>query len=409
MVARVVGLIETSDDNRWAVLALVVGARVAMAVQIQSVGALGPALLADPGLEIGYAGLGALIGAYMLPGVLVALPAGWLTAHLGERRIVLAGLGLAFAAGLALAAAPGFGTALIARLAAGAGAALLNVVLSTMVMARFTGPALAPAMGGFLAAYPFGIGLAMIALPSLAAALSWRTAMLAAAATCALVLAVVPLVLAARPARPAPPRAGSGPTGDETRRGSLLRRSEWAPVMVSALAWASINAGYAVLLGFTPTLLTGRGASPEAAGALASLAGWASIPLAPLGGALADRTGRPLLTTTVCLGVIAAATLALAGGTGPQSGALLTAGLLTSIAATVIITLPARALAPESRATGMGVFYTIYYAGMAILPALAGWAADATSGVAVALGMAAVFFLIAGAAVAVCGGMLARR
>ena len=180
-------------------------------------------------------------------------------------------------------------------------------------------------------------------------------------------------------------------------------------MLVSALAWASINAGYAVLLGFTPALLAGRGASPEAAGALASLAGWASIPLAPLGGALADRTGRPLLTTTACLSAIAAATLALAVGAAPQSGALLTAGLLTSIAATVIITLPARALAPESRATGMGVFYTIYYAGMAALPALAGWVADATGGAAVAVGMAAAFFVTAAAAVAVCGGMLTRH
>ena len=47
-----------------------------MAVQSACVGALGPALLADRDLGLGYAGLGMLIGAYMLPGVLVALPAG---------------------------------------------------------------------------------------------------------------------------------------------------------------------------------------------------------------------------------------------------------------------------------------------------------------------------------------------
>lgn len=345
----------------------------------------------------------------MLPGVLVALPAGWLTARLGERRIVLAGLALSFAAGLALAAAPGLGTALAARLAGGAGAALLNVVLAAMVMTRFTGPALAPAMGGFLAAYPAGVGLSMIALPALAAALSWRAAMLAVAVGGALVLAAVPLVLAAEPARPAPAPAGPSVAIAAAGRRGLLRPGEWGPVLASGLAWASLNAGYAVLLGFTPALLTGRGASPEAAGALASLAGWACIPLAPLGGALAERTGRPLLTTAACLGAVAAATLALAVGAGPQSGALLMAGLLTSIAATVIMTLPARALAPESRATGMGVYYTIYYAGMAALPPLAGWAAAATSGAAVALGVAAAFFVTAVAAVAVCGGMLARR
>ncbi|HYZ61448.1 MAG TPA: hypothetical protein VE650_03265, partial [Acetobacteraceae bacterium] len=75
---------EATGADRLAVFALVLGARVAISIQMVSVGALGPALLADPALGLGYTGLGALIGAYMLPGVLVALPAGWLTARLGE-------------------------------------------------------------------------------------------------------------------------------------------------------------------------------------------------------------------------------------------------------------------------------------------------------------------------------------
>lgn len=403
-----VSMTPEASRERWAVFALIIAIRTAVTIQVQSVGALGPVLLADPGLELGYAGLGALIGAYMLPGTLVALPSGWLAARLGERRMVLAGLMLCTAGGFAFAAAPGFGSALAARLVSGAGAALLNVVLSAMVMARFTGPALAPAMGGFLAAYPFGIGLTLVSLPALAAAmLSWRGAMLAAAFGCALALVTVPFVLAKRQSGPvttAEPR----PAGTE-RRGGPLHAGEWGPVLAAGAAWAGINVGYAVLLGFAPALLAGRGASPETAGALASLAGWASIPLAPLGGALTERTGRPLLTTAVCLIVTALAVLALATGFGPQSGALLTAGLVGSVAATVIMTLPARALAPESRSFGMGVYWTIFYAGMAALPPVAGWAADATGGVAAALGVAAAFLTAAAVAVAVYGGLVGRR
>jgi MFS family permease len=189
--------------NRWAVLATIIGVRVAITIQVQSVGALGPALLADPGLNLGYSGLGMLIGAYSLPGILVALPSGWLAVRLGEQRMVLFGLALAVIGGIALATASDFALAFAARLIAGAGSALLSVVLSAMVMARFTGAALAPAMGGFLAAYPFGIGLTLVALPALAAAvLSWRTAMLVVAAGCA--LAAVPFVLTPRAPRVAP-------------------------------------------------------------------------------------------------------------------------------------------------------------------------------------------------------------
>jgi MFS family permease len=180
-------------------------------------------------------------------------------------------------------------------------------------------------------------------------------------------------------------------------------------VLAAGAAWAGLNVGYVVLFGFAPALLAERGASPGAAGALASLAGWASIPLAPLGGTLADRTGRPLLTAAACLGAMAAALLALAAGVGPPAGALLAAGLLVGVPATVIMTLPARALAPESRAFGMGVYWTVYYAGMAALPPLAGWAADAGGGAAAALAVGAAFFAAAVAAVAACGGLLPRR
>ncbi len=235
----------------------------------------------------------------------------------------------------------------------------------------------------------------------------WRSAMLSAAAGCALALVTVPFFLTKR-------RSGSAPTtkprlvGRE-RRGGPLHPGEWGPVLAACVAWAGINVGYAVLLGFAPALLAGRGASPETAGALASLAGWASISLAPLGGALAERTGRPLLTTAACLTATALAVLALATGVGPQSGALLAAGLVGSIAATVIMTLPARALAPESRTFGMGVYWTIFYAGMAALPPVAGWAADATGSAAAALGVAVAFLTAAAVAVAIYGGLLGRR
>ncbi len=394
--------------DRWTVLALIIAIRVALTIQVQCVGALGPLLLADPSLGLGYAGLGALIGAYMLPGTLVALPSGWLVALLGERYMVLAGLVLLAAGGLALAAAPGFGTALAARLVSGAGAALLNVVLSAMVMARFTGPALAPAMGAFLAANPLGIGITLVTLPILAVvAESWRVAALAAAAVCALALAVTPFVLSKGRQSPAS-GVGTHPAGAGPR-GGLLRPGEWGAVLACGIAWAFLNVGYVTLLGFAPALLAGRGASPETAGALASLAGWASIPLAPLGGALAERTGRPLLTTAACLGATAIAVLALAAGVGPQSVPLVAAGLVSSIAATVVMTLPARALAAESRSFGMGVYWTIFYVGMAGLPPAAGWVADTTGGAAAALGLAAAFFGTAILAVATYGVLMARR
>ncbi len=51
-------------------------------------------------------------------------------------------------------------------------------------------------------------------------------------------------------------------------------------------------------------------------------------------------------------------------------------GLLMGPAAGIIMALPARVLRPESRSLGMGVYFTWYYVGMAVLPAIAGWCRD---------------------------------
>ena len=58
-------------------------------------------------------------------------------------------------------------------------------------------------------------------------------------------------------------------------------------------------------------------------------------------------------------------------------------GLVMGPAAGIIMALPARALRPETRNLGMGVYYTWYYVGMAVLPGIAGWCRDA-SGIAAA-------------------------
>jgi MFS family permease len=82
-------------------------ARVAYGLQFQSVGAAGPAMVAELGLD--YASLGTLVGAFSTLGIALSLPAGWLIARLGGRPVVLAGVGLMAAGASLLAAAPGYG------------------------------------------------------------------------------------------------------------------------------------------------------------------------------------------------------------------------------------------------------------------------------------------------------------
>lgn len=70
---------------------------------------------------------------------------------------------------------------------------------------------------------------------------------------------------------------------------------------------------------------------------------------------------------------------------------LVALGLVCGLPAGAIMSLPARVLEPTTRALGMGLFYTVYYATMLVAPWLGGklalWAGSA--GAALGLGSAA--------------------
>src|SRR5216684_2932490 len=78
--------------HRWFVMGIIFLARTTMAMQFQSIAPVAPLLIAD--LGISYAELGLLIGLYLLPGTVLALPGGLLGQRFGNRRVALWGLAL---------------------------------------------------------------------------------------------------------------------------------------------------------------------------------------------------------------------------------------------------------------------------------------------------------------------------
>ncbi|MEO3475055.1 MFS transporter [Roseomonas sp. CAU 1739] len=362
--------------NRWAELAILAASRAAMGAQFQVVGALGPLLIGS--LAADWAQLGTLIGAYSASGVLIALPAGIVMARLGDRAVLLLGVGLMALGGVALALAGGFGMAMAGRLVSGAGGALLAIACAKMVLDRFSGAALSPALGLMLVAWPCGIGISLVVLPLLGA--DWRAGLWLSAAVCA--ASFVPLWFAL-------PK-GDGAGAATARRGGLLR-SEWGPLLSAGAIWGFYNAAFVVALGFTPALLVSRGWTTEAAGGVTALVSFGILPLLPLGGALAERMGRPILITVACMVGMAGCLLAVVAGLAPWPW-LLAFGMLAAPPASLVMAMVGRALSAPSRAFGMGVHYTLFYGSLAALPPLAGLARDVSQAPAAPL-LAGVGFL----------------
>jgi len=338
-------------------------------------------LIQDLGLS--YAQIGLLLGAYLLPGVVVAFPAGVLGQRVAAKTLGLAGLALMTVSGVALAHADHFAAALVARLIGGIGCTILVLVATKMVTDWFDSREVVLAMSILQMSWPFGAMLALPIQAFIADALGWPAVVAsggvcAAAAACAFAFASEP-----------PGEARRAPA-----RGSGLAPALLLQVTIAGVVWGAMNLACILFFSYAPSVMIARGYSPAAAASLTSLAIWFTILAIPSGGYLVHRLGRPIVAIGVC-GSIAAvmlvsfvldfhptlACLVFGAAVGPLSGA--------------ILSLPAQILPPQQRSLGFGVFYTWFYVLMAAGPGLAGQMQDAFATSSAALVAAALLLAAA--------------
>ena len=168
--------------NRWVMLLVLFIARTAMGFQFQSVASVSPLLVRD--LAIDLALFGSLIGAWMLPGAVMAIPGGMLGGRFGDKRVALFGLALMVIGSAVTAGSNEYLTALVGRIVSGTGAVLLNVLLAKMVADWFGDRDLATAMSILVVSWPVGIGLALVVLGPLSVATSWTFALQISTGVC---------------------------------------------------------------------------------------------------------------------------------------------------------------------------------------------------------------------------------
>jgi MFS family permease len=113
-------------------------------------------------------------------------------------------------------------------------------------------------------------------------------------------------------------------------------------------------------------------------GLVLTIATWGNVPATLLGAGLAARFGALRIfllgTAALVIGMTSAALL-----DWPVTCAVVI-GFVGSFHPGVIMAVGTLSARPENRAVGMGLFYSIYYAGGAVVPAMCGWAADLSGG-----------------------------
>jgi predicted MFS family arabinose efflux permease len=367
-------------DRRWLILILVFACRAALGLQFQTVGSVSPQLVTDMGF--GYAEIGTLIGFFMLPGLALALPAGFAGRLASDRVLVAAGLLLLGAGGLGAALAQGFGLLALGRIVAGIGYVFTTLYFAKMVVDWFSGRELATAMGALVMSWPFGVALGQVLHVWLAIRFGWPAAFVAASVHC-VAGALAILVLYRPPPEAGPAPAAGLPVAEPTVPGGVASLKGFLPpvelrlTLLAAAVWGLFNAGYIVYLSFAPRLLVASGYGEAGAAAVVSVASWVMIVSGIVGGQVADRTGKPDRMLHLCLAV-AVAVLLLLPLTSLAIAWSLAFGLIGMAPAGVIMAVAGEAMAPQRRAVGMGVFFSLNFLLMAAAPPLAGWLHDRT-------------------------------
>jgi MFS family permease len=301
----------------------------------------------------------------MVPGIILALPAGFAGRFMSDRFIVGLGL-LALAAGGGIAAlAESFELLAAGRLVCGLGFVVSTIFFAKIVADWFEGKELATAMSVLVMSWPFGIAAGQIGHGWVAANFDWRLAFAVASVYC-VVSALLVMIFC--PEAPGVIRQIGG------FRFTLSRR-EFRLTVIASLVWSLFNAGYVVYLSFAPRVLVAGGYDMVPALGVISIASWIMIFSGAVCGQIADRTGKHDLVLYACMAaaILSLAALPVMPWAIPSS---LLFGLMGMAPAGVIMALTAHAMKPENRAIGMGLFFSFYFLIQAPAPAIAGWLYD---------------------------------
>ncbi|WP_101297865.1 MFS transporter [Halegenticoccus soli] len=300
------------------------------------------------------AAVGAALAGMWAAYACMQFPSGVLGDRFGERRVVLAAVGLTAVTSVLLALSPTFPAFLAFAVALGTGAGLHYSVATTFISKQF--PNVGRAIGVHVTGGPLAGLLVPVAAAAIAVRANWRAALLLGT------VAAVPVFFAfAARIRPTAPERPEQPMRQRFALAplfGLLSRPEIA--YTSALAVAGAFTWQATA-SFLPTFLQAyHGLSAAIASALFSLYFVVHGATQPLTGWLSDRFDRDAAATlTMGIGVVGYGLLAFGSGLVAFVAGVCLAGIAMSWGAPIqsrFIDL----LSPEERGAGFGLVRTVY-------------------------------------------------
>jgi|LGOV01.1.fsa_nt_gb predicted MFS family arabinose efflux permease len=348
----------------WGILISAAFARAAIGFQFQSLPALAPALGSTLGLELKDVGI--LTGAYMLPGVLIALLAGAILQRASGRSVILAGLALVACSGFLASTSAGFNGVLASRLVGGVGGVFVTVATLKGIFDLFSPSELPLANGAVSGSQPFGMGCALFVFSAQGQGASWEMGMFATSAVAVLAFILVWKLFS------------TGKPVLLERRYSPARQIDqigWIKLLLAGLTIMLFVGCFFAFLSLFPSFLHAAGWNATDAGLALGALGWAPIVMGPLGGFIAFRIGRPTLMAAICIAAWGLA-VAVTAIQGPAFWLIFVMVIFGPLPIGVVMSTAARAVNAEAHGIASGISMALMFFGMSAIPAVAPWAGD---------------------------------
>ncbi|WP_053206413.1 MFS transporter [Jiangella muralis] len=381
---------------------MVAVACVAAAVATTGVQGLAPMLPAmQEALSLDDAEVALFTTAYLLPGVVLGVPAGLLAERYGRRAVLCLSLALFAAAGLAPLLAPSFVPILVARAVQGAAFGAILALTITLIGDVLTGPAQAAAQGRRIVAMTAGEALLPV-VAGLLVAVAWY-------APFGLSVLAVPVAVwgwfalpAPSPSAPGRSAAGRSAAGERAARPpSTLRQvghslRDGGIIGLQVLAFLRFFFKFALLTYFPLLAVREAGLSVAATGIVLGAASVLGAVTAAASGRLLRRfRATTIVTVSVVVTVVAFVVLGLSVQPAAVVGSLLAFGAVDGCYAVAQNVLVTEAAPPGARAAFVSLTGAVRNLGKLAAPVACG-------ALAVLLPLPSVFLVMAavGAALA---------
>ena len=373
--------------NRWVVLVLMIVVTSIGMMSFAAPFALLPVWIRELGLSKADAGL--LSGLWYLPGIVIAMPAGWAFDRLPPRRVMLA-VWVLIALGMATMALAGTFVMLCAgRLLFSIGMNAHMVGAPKVLGNWFAGRReLGFVMGMYTLGFTTGIFLSLNVLGQIGETRGSAPAMQLMAMLSVAGLALLALVPGAPDETNAAPEASPA-----------TRFSPWAlgaGAWLLAIAYFGYSIGTEAYLTFTPDFLVGRGLSVSVASAAVGSYALVAVILKPILSSMLTRERAPWFTVAATIAALASVGLLFVGVPPRLSAAMM--GLSLALGMPSLMSLPNYLLPPSRAAQGYGLYQLLYSLGFFAQP-IVGAVVDRTgsyaAGFAVIAGFTAIGLLVA--------------